>query len=63
LLSQNLGWHGDQTNITELHNSVSKEVLVVFPFYLPGGDMVMSSEEGIVISITGLRDGKPFQAS
>lgn len=32
-------------------------------FILPGGDTVLSSEEGIVTSITGLLDGKPFQAS
>lgn len=30
---------------------------------IPGGQIVLSSEEGIVISITGLLDGKPFQAS
>lgn len=32
-------------------------------FIIPGGEIVLSNEEGIVISITGLRDGKPFQAS
>lgn len=32
-------------------------------FAVPGEDIVLSSEEGIVISITGLRDGMPFQAS
>lgn len=30
---------------------------------VPGGDMVLSSVDGIVISITGLLDGKPFSAS
>lgn len=32
-------------------------------FIVPGGEMVLSNEEGIVISITGLCEGKPFQAS
>ena len=32
-------------------------------FIIPEGDIVLSNEEGIVISITGLLDGKPFQAS
>lgn len=32
-------------------------------FTIPGGDTVLSRAEGIVISITGLFDGKPFQAS
>lgn len=30
---------------------------------LPGGDIVLSNTEGIVISITGLRDGNPLTAS
>lgn len=30
---------------------------------VPGGEMVLSSVEGIVISITGLLDGKPFSES
>lgn len=30
---------------------------------MPGGDMVLSSVDGIVISMTGLLDGKPFSAS
>lgn len=32
-------------------------------FAIPGGDIVLSNDEGIVISITGLRDVTPFQAS
>lgn len=30
---------------------------------LPGGEIVMSSAEGIVISIIGLREGIPFKES
>jgi|APAra0007618257_1042622.scaffolds.fasta_scaffold02960_2 hypothetical protein len=30
---------------------------------VPGGEMVLSSVDGIVISITGLLDGKPFSES
>ena len=30
---------------------------------VPGGDIVLSNTEGMVISITGLRDGMPFKAS
>lgn len=30
---------------------------------IPGGEIVLSNEEGIVISITGRFEGKPFQAS
>lgn len=32
-------------------------------FYVPGGEIVLSSTEGIVISITGLFDGNPLTAS
>lgn len=32
-------------------------------FTVPGGETVLSREEGIVISITGLLDGKPLHAS
>lgn len=31
--------------------------------WVPGGEIVLSSTEGIVISITGLRDGNPLTAS
>jgi hypothetical protein len=30
---------------------------------VPGGDIVLSNTEGIVISMTGLLDGIPFTAS
>lgn len=32
-------------------------------YEVPGGEIVLSKTEGIVISITGLLDGKPFTAS
>ena len=31
--------------------------------WVPGGDIVLSSTEGIVISMTGLRDGIPLAES
>ena len=43
--------------------AISKLIKRSWSEVIPGGDMELSNEEGIVISITGLRDGKPLQAS
>lgn len=40
-----------------------KNVSIKKSFEVPGGEIVLSNTEGMVISIIGLRDGEPFTAS